>query len=104
MSEPLSPIATIDNEIFSALMVDRPIKSVLIGPELWLGFLLQIDLPGTSAQLMTTTHLNGLEISRKYLKKAFNSQNFFEEFPFFIKLNAYIKGVRVVLYPVIPPV
>ena len=98
----MTPSSLIDNEIYSALRPDRPIKIVLIEPNLWLGFLLQLDIPGKSDQLIKIGYLDRLATVKKYLKKTASSQNYFDEFPFYIKVNPYIQGVRVILYPVIP--
>ena len=98
----MNPSSLIDNEIYSALRENRPIKLVLIDPELWFGFLLQMDMPGNSDSLSTILWLDGLSTVKTYLKKTERSQFYFSEFPFFMKVNPYIQGVRVILYPPIP--
>lgn len=96
-----SPLRIIEMALHSSLHPNQPIRTVLIGPDLWLGFLLQLDLPQKSSELKKLTYIDGNEVIKYHMEIVRKSANYYEEYPFFFKQNNYIEGVRVLLYPII---
>ena len=93
-----TPLESVQDAIIQSLEEDRPIHSVLICPQAWLGFLLQIDRPEKYEDLKKLECIDGQEIVQRYMKRVLRCSFFDSEVPFHFKLNTHINDVRVILY------
>lgn len=77
---------------------DEFIRRVLIGPDLWLGFLIELDIPVPSDRIHEITSLDGNLISKIAMKALYEHPFFNEAISFTIDFNEHIKGVRIIYY------
>lgn len=94
----VTPLRAIQDAIVEAVEPDRPIHSVLVPKDLWMGFLLSLDLPGSSEDLKKIKVLDGQPIVSRYMGRVKMTSGFNEECPFAFRVNPSINSVRVMLY------
>lgn len=95
----ISPLREIEKEIVFSIKSGKIIRTVLIGSDLWFGFLLQLDLPYTTERLRELKKLDGHPIVKEYMDILEKAQGYDDEHPFYFKHNPHVQGVRVSVYP-----
>ena len=93
-----SPLHRVEDAMVSALTRGELIRDVLVGPKLWLGFLLAVDLPECSKKLKEIKEVDGHFIVSEHMERIRKHTNYDEEIPFRIRFNPYVEGVRILIY------
>ena len=95
----LSPLRIVEDALVKALNRGEAIRSVLIGPDIWLGLLLQLNLPYNSKGLKELEYVHANPQIKEYMERVQFHANYHDEVELFFKLNPHVEGVRVLIYP-----